>query len=103
MSAECSEASEPAVASYSLASLVAYFLRLGTWGFGGPVALVGYMHRDLVERQGWIAEADYREGLALAQLAPGRWRRSWRSIWATFITDCSARRWLALRLCCRRS
>ena len=48
-----------------------YFLRLGTWGFGGPVALVGYMHRDLVERRGWITEADYREGLALAQLAPG--------------------------------
>src|SRR6478609_11905040 len=71
MSAECSEASEPAVASYSLASLVAYFLRLGTWGFGGPVALVGYMQRDLVEERGWISEADYREGLALAQLAPG--------------------------------
>jgi chromate transporter len=35
------------------------------------VALVGYMHRDLVERRGWISEADYREGLALAQLAPG--------------------------------
>jgi chromate transporter len=58
-------------ASYSLRSLVAYFLQLGTWGFGGPVALVGYMHRDLVERRGWIGESDYREGLALSQLAPG--------------------------------
>jgi chromate transporter len=57
--------------SYSLRELVAYFVRLGTWGFGGPVALVGYMHRDLVERRGWITDADYREGLALAQLAPG--------------------------------
>jgi chromate transporter len=56
---------------YSLWHLVGYFLRLGTLGFGGPVALVGYMHRDLVERRGWISEADYREGLALAQLAPG--------------------------------
>jgi chromate transporter len=56
---------------YSLWHLVAYFLRLGTLGFGGPVALVGYMHRDLVERRGWFSEADYREGLALAQLAPG--------------------------------
>jgi chromate transporter len=57
--------------SYSLWQLVAYFLRLGAAGFGGPVALVGYMHRDLVERRGWIQDADYREGLALAQLAPG--------------------------------
>jgi chromate transporter len=57
--------------TYSLRQLVAYFLRLGTWGFGGPVALVGYMHRDLVETRGWISESDYREGLALAQLAPG--------------------------------
>src|SRR5215213_2318588 len=46
-------------------------LRLGTLGFGGPVALVGYMHRDLVEQRGWISEADYKDGLALAQLAPG--------------------------------
>jgi chromate transporter len=71
MSAEVLTNEERAAVRYSLASLVAYFLRLGTWGFGGPVALVGYMHRDLVERQGWISEADYREGLALAQLAPG--------------------------------
>jgi chromate transporter len=71
MSADATAAAEPIKASYPLASLVAYFLRLGTWGFGGPVALVGYMHRDLVERRGWIAEAEYREGLALAQLAPG--------------------------------
>ncbi len=57
--------------AYSLRSLVGYFLRLGTLGFGGPVALVGSMHRDLVERHRWIGESDYREGLALAQLAPG--------------------------------
>ena len=48
-----------------------YFLKLGTLGFGGPVALVGYMHRDLVEGRKWITEADYKEGLTLAQLAPG--------------------------------
>lgn len=46
-------------------------LRLGSLGFGGPVALVGYMHRDLVENRKWISEADYKEGLALSQLAPG--------------------------------
>jgi chromate transporter len=56
---------------YTLKDLIIYFLKLGTWGFGGPVALVGYMHRDLVENKKWISEEDYREGLALAQLAPG--------------------------------
>src|SRR6266704_2493773 len=58
-------------AQYSLWQLVRYFLRLGTFGFGGPVALVGLMHRDLVEQRHWISEGDYREGLALSQLAPG--------------------------------
>jgi chromate transporter len=56
---------------YTLRDLVIYFLKLGTWGFGGPVALVGYMHRDLVEGRKWISEDDYKEGLALSQLAPG--------------------------------
>ena len=56
---------------YSLKDLIIYFLKLGTWGFGGPVALVGYMHRDLVEKKQWITEEEYKEGLALAQLAPG--------------------------------
>lgn len=56
---------------YTLWQLVLYILRLGTLGFGGPVALVGYMHRDLVEERNWITDADYKEGLALAQLAPG--------------------------------
>ncbi|MCS3795123.1 chromate transporter [Niastella sp. OAS944] len=57
--------------TYTLRQLTMYFLKLGTIGFGGPVALVGYMHRDLVEQRKWITEEDYREGLALAQLAPG--------------------------------
>lgn len=57
--------------SYTLWQLVRYFIRLGTLGFGGPVALAGYMHRDLVESRGWISDGDYKEGLALAQLAPG--------------------------------
>jgi chromate transporter len=58
-------------ASYTLRQLTVYFLKLGAIGFGGPVALVGYMHRDLVEQRKWITEEDYKEGLALAQLAPG--------------------------------
>jgi chromate transporter len=60
----------PAV-RYTLKDLILYFLKLGTWGFGGPVALVGYMHRDLVENKQWLTEEEYKEGLALAQLAPG--------------------------------
>ncbi|MEY4100220.1 MAG: hypothetical protein RL300_1391 [Pseudomonadota bacterium] len=65
------EAPASDVIRYSLWQLVLYFLRLGSMGFGGPVALVGYMRRDLVERRAWITDADYKEGLALAQLAPG--------------------------------
>ena len=57
--------------TYTLRQLVLYFLKLGTTGFGGPVALVGYMHKDLVEKRGWISEEEYKQGLALAQLAPG--------------------------------
>lgn len=56
---------------YSLKDIVLYFLRLGTTGFGGPVALVGYMHKDLVENRKWISEEEYKQGIALAQLAPG--------------------------------
>jgi chromate transporter len=48
-----------------------YFLRLGTTGFGGPIALAGFMQRDLVEARGWVSREDYLDGLALAQLAPG--------------------------------
>src|SRR3954462_1214929 len=57
--------------AYSLRDLILYALKLGTLGFGGPIALVGYMHRDLVEQRKWISESDYKEGLALAQLMPG--------------------------------
>ena len=55
----------------SLGALVRYFLYLGTAGFGGPVALVGFMHRDLVERRRWIAEEEFRLGVALSQIMPG--------------------------------
>ena len=64
-------AAPPPAAPYSLWALIRYFLRLGSLGFGGPVALIGYMHRDLVAEGRWISDADYREGLALAQIAPG--------------------------------
>ena len=51
--------------------LTGYFLKLGTVGFGGPVALVGFMHRDLVEQRRWITEDTYKLSLALAQIMPG--------------------------------
>lgn len=55
----------------TLRGLLLYFLRLGTFGFGGPIALAGYMQRDLVEARRWISRADYLEGLAFSQLSPG--------------------------------
>src|SRR6267143_1155303 len=55
----------------SLTRFAGYFLRLGAFGFGGPIALAGHMQQDLVEERHWISKQDYVEGLALAQLAPG--------------------------------
>jgi chromate transporter len=55
----------------TLAALVRYFLYLGAFGFGGPVALVGFMHRDLVEKRHSITEDTYKLSLALAQIMPG--------------------------------
>src|SRR6266496_989567 len=57
--------------SFTLRELLLYFLRLGTFGFGGPIALAGYMQRDLVEQRPWVSKADYLEGLAFSQLSPG--------------------------------
>lgn len=56
---------------YSLRDLALYFVHLGTFGFGGPIALAGYMQKNLVEEKRWFSKEDYVEGLALAQLAPG--------------------------------
>ena len=60
-----------AVERSSLRAFLLYFLRLGTLGFGGPIALAGHMQQDLVEQRGWISAQEYKEGLAFAQLAPG--------------------------------
>ena len=70
MSTELQPAQRP-LQQVSLARFWGYFLWLGATGFGGPIALAGYMQRDLVERRGWVSSEDYLEGLALAQLAPG--------------------------------
>ena len=55
----------------STIDLLKYFLYLGSLGFGGPVALVGYMQRDLVEGRKWFTKDEYMKALALSQLAPG--------------------------------
>lgn len=57
--------------SCTLWQMVLYMLKLAAIGFGGPVAPVGYMRRDLVEARRWITEGDYKEGLTLAQIMPG--------------------------------
>lgn len=54
-----------------LPKLLWYFLKLGTIGFGGPIALAGYMQRDLVEREHWFTAEEYLDGLAFSQLSPG--------------------------------
>jgi hypothetical protein len=66
-----SQATHAAAPDRTLPGLVRYFLKLGSSGFGGPIALVGYVQRDPVETRGWFTEDDYRQGLALAQAIPG--------------------------------
>ncbi len=62
---------EPAPTGVPFRSILRYFLGLGTWGFGGPIATVGYMQRDLVERRRWINRDDFLDGVALGQTMPG--------------------------------
>src|SRR6516162_6451312 len=64
-----SEAQE--IERFEMRELIAYFLRLGTLGFGGPIALVGYMQKDLIEERRWFFKDDYLQGLAFCQLSPG--------------------------------
>src|SRR6266540_3772859 len=61
----------PAASRPGLRAVLGYFLGLGTWGFGGPIATVGYMQRDLVERHGWLDREDFLNGVALGQTMPG--------------------------------
>ena len=78
------------VPNYSLWQMVQYALKLGSIGFGGPIALVGYMHRDLVEDRKWISESEYSEGMTLAQVAPGPLAAQLPYTWAMSITVCWA-------------
>jgi chromate transporter len=71
MSAKGQQPSESTLVPFTVRDLLLYFLRLGTLGFGGPIALAGYMQRDLVEGRRWVSKQDYLEGLAFSQLSPG--------------------------------
>src|SRR6267378_625559 len=55
----------------SIGELTVYFLRLGLLGFGGPVALVGQMERELVAGRGWLSREQMREAIAVCQSLPG--------------------------------
>jgi chromate transporter len=57
--------------SNTMGELVTYFLRLGLLGFGGPVALVGQMERELVTERGWLTKEQMREAIAICQSLPG--------------------------------
>jgi len=66
------EGSEPGeFRRIAMGKLLRYYLWLGTLGFGGPIATVGYMQRDLVERRGWLSREDFLNGVALGQTMPG--------------------------------
>jgi chromate transporter len=54
-----------------LTELLFYFLRLGLLGFGGPVALVGQMEREVVAERGWLSKEQMREAIAVCQSLPG--------------------------------
>ncbi len=54
-----------------IAEIVRYFLRLGTLGFGGPVALCGQMEQELVRERRWLTKDEFREAMAVCQSLPG--------------------------------
>lgn len=68
---ETSPMNEKQRVAVSLRDLSMYFLRLGALGFGGPIALAGYMKRDLEEERHWVTHEEYQDGLAIAQTMPG--------------------------------
>ena len=86
----------------SIGELLRYFLRLGLLGFGGPVALVGQMERELVTERGWLTKDQMREAIAVCQSLPGPlaiqvgifvaylrggWRGAWAGGWAFILPN----------------
>src|SRR6266478_4641957 len=103
--------------------LVLYYLRLGTLGFGGPVALCGQMEKELVQERRWISKDEMRDAVAVCQSLPGplaiqvgillsylrtgfwgAWAGGWAFILPNFVIVCAlaelhyrVRAWRALR------
>lgn len=63
--------SQTADQPHAIRDLALYFLRLGALGFGGPVALVGQMERELVGERNWLSKEEMREAIAVCQSLPG--------------------------------
>src|SRR5690348_1444407 len=63
--------SDATPARVPILQLVLYFLRLGTLGFGGPVALCGLMEKELVTEKHWLTKAEMRDAIAVSQSMPG--------------------------------
>ena len=61
----------PAARRRSIREITAYFLRLGTLGFGGPVALCGLKEKELVGEKGWLTKEEMRDAIAVSQSLPG--------------------------------
>ena len=61
----------PANRPSRIRELVGYFFRLGTLGFGGPVALCGLMEKELVQDRGWLTKQEMRDAIAVSQSLPG--------------------------------
>jgi chromate transport protein ChrA len=102
MSAKGQQQSESTLVPFSLRDLLVYFLRLGTLGFGGPIALAGYMQRDLVEGRRWVSKQDYLEGLAFSQLSPGPFMACQENyFWIALIRKREKARWGLARLSAR--
>src|SRR4051794_9029509 len=55
----------------SVAEVFAAFLKLGLTSFGGPIAHLGYMRHEFVDRRRWLDESSYADLVALCQFLPG--------------------------------
>src|SRR2546421_2085078 len=69
--ADVSDEETDARTTVGFTKFLRYFLGLGSLGFGGPIATVGYMQRDLVEKRHWMSKQDLVDGIALGQTMPG--------------------------------
>jgi chromate transport protein ChrA len=72
---------------------LAYLEGVGTRAFGGPIATVGYMQSDLVDRRGWLSRQDFVDGVAWGQTMPGRLATDWPSITTAVVTLAVLLRW----------